>query len=135
MSYHSFEDLDVWKRSSRLAVEIYHVLRDCREYSIKDQMTRSALSIPSNIAEGAERYSNKEFSRFLYIARGSAAELRTQLYIANKIELIENQLSKRLINEVTRVSAMLHGLIKSLETRNPKPETRNPKPETRNPKP
>ena len=116
MPYQSFEDLDVWKRSSRLAVEIHRILRDCREFSIKDQMMRSALSIPSNIAEGAERYSNKEFTRFLYIARGSAAELRTQLYIANKIELIDNKLSKRLIGEVTKISAMLYGLVKSLET-------------------
>ena len=79
MGHKSFEDLEVWKRSSRLAVEIYSALRDCRDFSLKDQMTRAAVSIPSNIAEGAERYSDKEFARFLYIARGSSAELRTQL--------------------------------------------------------
>ena len=115
MSRKSFEDLDVWKRSSRLAVQIYNALRDCRDFSMKDQMTRAAVSIPSNIAEGAERFSDKEFARFLYIARGSAAELRTQLYIANKINLIDDELTRKHVNEVTQLSAMLHGLAKSLK--------------------
>ena len=114
MGHNSFENLDVWKRSSRLAVEIYSALRDCRDFSLKDQMTRAAVSIPSNIAEGAERYSDKEFARFLYIARGSAAELRTQLYIANKINLIDNKRTKEYVEEATQLSAMLHGLVKSL---------------------
>ena len=114
MGHNSFENLDVWKRSSRLAVEIYSALRDCRDFSLKDQMTRAAVSIPSNIAEGAERYSDKEFARFLYIARGSAAELRTQLYIANKINLIDNKSTKEYVEEVTQLSAMLQGLVKSL---------------------
>ena len=114
MGHKSFEDLVVWKRSSRLAVEIYNELSNCRDYSLKDQMTRAAISIPSNIAEGAERFSDKEFARFLYIARGSAAELRTQLYIANKINLIDNKRTKEYVEEVTQLSAMLHGLVKSL---------------------
>ena len=114
MAHNSFENLDVWKRSSRLAVEIYGALRGCRDFSLKDQMTRAAVSIPSNIAEGAERYSDKEFARFLYIARGSAAELRTQLYIANKINLLDNKRTKEYVEEVTQLSAMLHGLAKSL---------------------
>ncbi len=115
MSYQSFEDLDVWKRSSRLAVEIYRTLSECRDFGLKDQMTRSAVSIPSNIAEGAERFSDKEFVRFIYIARGSAAELRTQLYIANKVNLIDSKLAKKYVDEVTQLSAMLQCLAKSLK--------------------
>ena len=114
MSYHSFEDLDVWKRSSRLAVELYMALRECRDYSLKDQMTRAAVSIPSNIAEGAERFSDKEFARFLYIARGSAAELRTQLYIAKEVNLLDKSLANKYVDEVTQLSSMLQGLVKSL---------------------
>ena len=114
MPYQSFEELDVWKRSSRLAVEIYRTLNECRDFGLKDQMTRAAVSIPSNIAEGAERFSDKEFARFLYIARGSAAELRTQLYIANKVNLIDKKLAKEYVDEVTQLSAMLQGLAKSL---------------------
>ena len=114
MAYHTFEDLDVWKRSSRLAVDIHKSIGSSREFVLKDQITRAAISIPSNIAEGAERYSDKEFSRFLYISRGSAAELRTQLYIAKKIGLIEDDLANRYIDEVKQISAMLQGLAKSL---------------------
>ena len=69
-----FEDLEVWKRSSRLSVELYKCLADCRDYGFKDQITRSGLSIPSNIAEGMDRSSHKEKIRFLDIAKGSCAE-------------------------------------------------------------
>ena len=79
MPYQSFESLEVWKRASRLAVRLYQALTNCRDYGLKDQMTRAAVSIPSNIAEGYERGTNKEFLRYLNIAKGSASELRTQL--------------------------------------------------------
>ena len=114
MAYTSFEGLEVWKRSCRLAVEICKLLKDCKEYALKDQMSRSAISIASNIAECAERGSKAEFVRFLNIAKGSAAELRTQLYIAVKLETIfsEEQASQK-ISELKEISNMLHGLIKS----------------------
>ena len=78
MAHASFEKLEVWQRACRLAVAVYKVMTGCPDYGLKDQMTRAAVSIASNIAEGAERQSAKEFVRFLYIAKGSAAELRTQ---------------------------------------------------------
>lgn len=92
MAYQSFENLAVWKRSSKLAVQIYKVLPTCHDYSLKDQMQRAAVSIPSNIAEGAERGSYKEYIHFLHIAKGSAAELRTQLWIACEVDLIEQNI-------------------------------------------
>lgn len=79
--YHSFEDLEVWQRSCMLAVHVYGQLADCRDVGLRDQMQRAAVSVASNIAEWAER-GRKEFARFLAIARVSAAELRTQTYIA-----------------------------------------------------
>lgn len=63
-----FEDYEVWKRFMRLAVDIYQNLKDCKDFGLRDQMQRSAVSIPSNFAEGYERQSNKEFIRFLYIS-------------------------------------------------------------------
>ena len=114
MSYRSFEDLEVWKLGSRLAVRVYEVLRECRDYGLKDQMTRSAVSIPSNIAEGAERDSKQEFIRFLHIAKGSAAELRTQVYIACQIGLIRTEVQKELSEELKKISSMLHALIRSI---------------------
>ncbi len=75
-----FEDLEVWKRSARLSADIYKTLANLKDYGFKDQITRSGLSIPSNIAEGAERESIKEFINFLSYAKGSAGELKTQIY-------------------------------------------------------
>lgn len=116
MSYSSFEDLEVWKRSCKLAVRVYEVLKDCRDYGLKDQLSRAAVSIASNIAEGAERDSKLEYKRFLHIAKGSAAELRTQIYIAQKIGYIPSEISRELVAETKEIAAMLHGLIKSLKT-------------------
>ena len=116
MAYHSFEDLEVWKRACRLAVEVYRQFGRCRDYGFKDQVTRSAVSIASNIAEGAERTSKADFNRFLNIAKGSAAELRTQIYIAQSIELLEPHQAKQIADELKQISAMLQGLAKSLNT-------------------
>ena len=115
MGYSSFEDLEVWQRACRLAVRVYEVLRNCRDFGLKDQMTRAAVSIASNIAEGAERDSAVEFMRFLHIAKGSAAELRTQVYIACKTDVVQEQIQKELSTELKSISSMIHGLIKSLK--------------------
>jgi four helix bundle protein len=114
MAYRSFEELDVWKRACKLAVNVYVVLKDSREFGLRDQMNRSAVSIPSNIAEGAERDSKKEFVRFLNIAKGSSGELRTQLYISQKIGMLSSKSTSPLIKETKEISCMMQGLIKSL---------------------
>jgi len=114
MAYKSFEDLEVWQRACRVAVEIFEQFRSCDFINLKNQIERSALSIPSNIAEGAERGGVKEFSQFLKIAKGSCGELRTQLYIAAKLKCLESQKSKSLIAESKEISAMIEGLRKSI---------------------
>ncbi len=116
MGYRSFEELDVWKLGCNLAVRVYEALKDCKDFGLKDQMTRAAVSISSNIAEGAERNSKQEFIRFLHIAKGSAAELRTQIYIACRIDIIDNSVQKELTEELKKISSMLHSLIKSIKT-------------------
>src|SRR3972149_10584930 len=108
----ALENLEVWKRSCRLSVEVYKALRLCKELGFKDQATRSALSVPSNIAEGYERDSAKEFSRFLRIAKGSCGELRTQLYIGTEAGFIEKAKALQMIQEAAEISRMLQGLIK-----------------------
>jgi four helix bundle protein len=77
-------------------------------------MTRAAVSIASNIAEGAERNSTPDYIRFLHIAKGSAAELRTQLYIAQRVGLIDQAAQTKLTQDCKQIAAMLQGLIKSL---------------------
>ena len=114
--YRSFEELEVWQRSSRIAVRVYELTRGDFDRGLKHQMTRAAVSIASNVAEGAERNSAKEFARFLYIARGSAAELRTQVYIAFKVGLLTKEVKDELVSELTEISKMLFGLAQSLKT-------------------
>ena len=113
MPYQSFESLEVWKRSCRLAKTVYEALSECRDYGLKDQMTRAAVSIASNIAEGYERGTNKDFIRFLKIAQGSAAELRTQTYIAHSIGTLEKQQMAHIVEECKGIGAMLQALAKA----------------------
>jgi len=108
-----FEDLNVWKESMRLAIEIYRVLDGCKNYGLRDQLQRSAISIPSNIAEGFERQSNKEFIQFLYIAKASCGELRTQLYLAIEVNTIEKIRGEEFIERTRKISSMLFKLIKA----------------------
>ena len=107
-----FEDLEVWKEAMFLAENLYREFSGCRDYSIRDQIQRSAVSIASNIAEGYDRGSNKEFIRYLYIAKGSCAELRTQIYLAQKTNIIDPQKATQFIELTKKISAMLQNLIK-----------------------
>jgi len=120
----TFEDLEVWKRGCQLAVDVCVATNDSRDYALRDQMQRSAISMPSNIAEGAERDSDGDFIRFLRISKGSCAELRTQLYISERIRKRLNQPafdgSSEMISETKELSRMLQGLVKSVQSRQPK---------------
>lgn len=106
------ETLDVWKRACRLSVEIYRLCENSREYGFKDQITRSALSIPSNIAEGYERDSLKSRIHFLKIAKGSCGELWTQLLIGQAAGFLEKEQSILMEQEARELSKMLYGLIR-----------------------
>ena len=119
MAYSSFEDLDVWKNATGFAVRMYEILKECSDYGLKDQITRAAVSIASNIAEGAERDSKAEYIRFLHIAKGSSAELRTQIHIACKIGVIDPTLDSTLISELTMLSKQMQSLVKYLTTKLP----------------
>lgn len=108
----ALSELEVWKRSKDLSVTIYKQLSNCKDFGFKDQITRSSVSIPSNIAEGYERQSKKEFARYLKIAKGSCAELRTQIIIGSDIEYIGRSVASKLADETLQISKMLSGLIK-----------------------
>ena len=113
------ENLDVWKRSCRLSVNIYKYFKDSRDFSFKDQITRSALSIPSNIAEGFEKESSKEKIRYIGIAKGSSAELMTQIYIGIEIDYIEKKTGLAWIKELNEILSMLSGLKNKHASLNP----------------
>ena len=117
----TFEDLDVWKRGCQLAVDLHVSLAELKDFALRNQMERSSLSIPSNIAERAERDSTPEFIKFLRYSKGSCGELRTQLYISERIRqrlgapALEE--SRAMINETRELYRMLQGLINSLQRR------------------
>jgi four helix bundle protein len=107
-----FEDLTVWQEGMQLAVDVYGILKECKDLGLKDQLQRSSVSIPSNIAEGFERNSNKEFVQFLYIAKSSCGELRTQLYLAMQLGLVAKEPGELLLEKTKKILAMLYNLIK-----------------------
>ena len=106
-----FEDLVVWKEAMRTAVLIYQLFGESRDYGFRDQICRSAVSVASNIAEGYDRDSNKEFIRYLHIAMGSNAELRTQLYLAQRLNKADPSTVADLIKRTKTMSAQLYKLI------------------------
>ena len=113
----SHKNLDVWRIPVKLAEEVYGVTRRFPKdelFRLTTQMRRSAISIPSNIADGAARQGDKEFVQFLYVAAGSASELDTQLEIAKRVPIGDPQDLERLQSEVERISMMLQGLIRSV---------------------
>ena len=112
MGVSRFEDLEIWKRSVKLSIRVYKLLSSCKDFGFRDQITRSGLSIPSNIAEEFERRTDKEFIRYLDIARGSSGELRTQLYIGMETGFIDKGSGIDLIGETKELSAMITGLMK-----------------------
>ena len=122
MPLQTFENLEIWKRGCRLAVDTYLATEDSNDFRLNSQMQSAAVSISSNIAEGAERDSEKDFARFLRYAKGSCAELRTQLFIAQRVrqELNKPELlnAAHLIQETREIASMIQSLINTLESRN-----------------
>lgn len=113
----SHKDLDVWKRSVELVTFIYEVTKTFPKeemYGITNQIRRAAISIPSNIAEGAARNHSKEFIQFLYISLGSISELETQTIISENLIFLSSDDSIKIQNELTELRKMTIGLIKSL---------------------
>jgi four helix bundle protein len=109
--FDSFEDLRIWQESMRLTGKVYSAFKSCRDFGLKDQMQRSVVSIPSNIAEGFELNTNRAFIRHLYIAKGSCGELRTQFVIASQQGYIDSQKSFELIDLAMKVSSMISKFI------------------------
>ena len=107
---HQFKELEIWKRSRQFCSEIYHVTSSFpndEKFGLTNQLRRAAVSIPSNIAEGSSRNSNKDFSRFLEIAIGSSYEIETQLLIASDLKFITTDESEKLINQLNEIIKMI----------------------------
>ena len=109
----NFEDLEIWKDSMRLSASVYKLMQNCKDYGFKDQIQRASVSVPSNIAEGFERQTNKEFIQFLYIAKGSCGELRTQTYLAKEFAYINQENYQLLIEQCKLLSSKIQSFIKT----------------------
>jgi four helix bundle protein len=110
----NYRDLIAWQKTKTLALNVYHRTRRFPKdeiYGLSSQMRRAAVSVPSNIAEGKGRYSQKEFVQFLYHARGSLLELETQLSIARDLESIDQPVFETLDSETEELGRILNGLI------------------------
>lgn len=112
-----FEDLEVWKRAVGLSVQIYRETGALKDFGFRDQITRAGLSIPSNIAEGMERSTAADQTRFLDYARGSCAEVRTQVIVGMEVGFIGQEAGAAWCQETRELSAMIQGLIKSIRRR------------------
>ena len=115
MGKKGFKDLVVWQQAKDLAVMIYRISDGGalgRDFALHDQMRRSAVSIASNVAEGDERETDRESVRFLYIAKGSLAELRTQIEVAYEIGYLEKQVYESIEERCLALGKMIGSLIK-----------------------
>jgi four helix bundle protein len=113
-----FEDLEIWKEARRLTKEIYHLTsgpKFSKDFNLRGQVQSAAVSIMSNIAEGFERSGNQEFGQFLYVAKGSCGEVRSQLYVAVDQEYVSAKESEELMNSFKRLSSMIGSLINYLK--------------------
>ena len=112
----NFEDLGIWKEGMRLSVSVYKLMKNCNDFGFKDQIQRASVSVPSNIAEGFERQTNKEFIQFLYIAKGSCGELKTQIYLAKELEYLNQEDYKNMLKQSKLLSAKIQNFIKTRKT-------------------
>lgn len=113
-----FEDLEVWKSARELTNRIYKITVEggsAKDYGLRDQIRRAAVSIMSNIAEGYERGGNQEFIQFLSIAKGSSGEVRSQLYVALDQSYIEKNECERLLDAFKKLSIMLNNFMEHLK--------------------
>ncbi len=114
MRVSKFEDLIVWQKSIDLTLKIYRLYANNQDWGFKSQIQRASVSIVNNIAEGFDRSSDKEFKRFLFIALGSASEVRSMNYLASKLTYISNDEYVDCNDHLIEISKMLNGLSRSL---------------------
>jgi four helix bundle protein len=118
MKIQKFEDIIAWQKAQELTLEIYVAFKVLKDYGFKDQVCRASVSISNNIAEGFDRSSLADFKRFLYMSLGSCSEVKSMLYLAERLKYIEIKDRDMLINKVTEVSMIITGLIKSISPKN-----------------
>jgi four helix bundle protein len=114
MKIQRFEDIIAWQKAKELAILVYRLMKANKDFGFKDQIQRASVSIMNNIAEGFERKGDKEFQRYLFIAKGSAGEVRSMSYVALEFNYINQDEFETIHNLSEEISKMLSGFIKTL---------------------
>lgn len=117
MAIQKFEDIVAWQKAQDMAVEIYSTFQSSKDYGFKDQICRAVVSISNNIAEGFDRSSDADFSRFLYFSIASCSEVKSMLHLASRLNYISDEQKLLLLEKANEVSKIIRGLIKSLNTK------------------
>ena len=115
--FKSYEEIEAWRKGRELVQEVYSLTRSgefTKDFGLKDQIQRAAVSVCSNVAEGFERRGNKEFVKFLWYAKGSAAEVSSQLFHAKDLGYVTTDQFNDVFNHAKLIAAMLQNLIKSI---------------------
>ena len=121
MTFTKFEDCEVWQLGRALVGEVYALTRKgafAQDFGLRDQIQRAAVSVSSNVAEGYARRGNKEFVKFLWIAKGSAAEVQSQLHHAKDLGYIDAMAFEKVYNSANLIQVKLYHLIQSLSSTN-----------------
>ena len=114
MKIESFEDSIAWQKAQSFSLLIYRTFYRCKDYSFKNQIERATVSIMNNIAEGFERQTDKEMKQFLYIAKGSAGEVRSMLSLAKELHYVSANEYTTLVSDAKEISRLLAGFIRKL---------------------
>ncbi|PJA07578.1 MAG: four helix bundle protein [Flavobacteriales bacterium CG_4_10_14_0_2_um_filter_32_8] len=114
MAIQKFEDIVAWQKSQDIAVDIYKCFQNNKDFGFRDQLFRASVSISNNIAEGFDRNSNADFSRFLYYSIASCSEVKSMLYLAERLNYINNEQRILFLDNANEISKIIRGLIKSI---------------------
>ena len=114
MAIHKFENIIAWQKAQDLAVEVYSIFQDSKDFGFRNQICRAVISISNNIAEGFDRSSDADFSRFLFISISSCSEVKSMLHLAERLNYISTEKKLILLAQADEISKIIRGLIKSL---------------------
>jgi four helix bundle protein len=115
MQIKKIEDIIAWQKAQDLAFNIYSEFNTIKDFGFKDQISRAVVSVSNNIAEGFDRSSDADFLRFLYIAIGSCSEVKSMLYLAERLKYINNENKNKFLSDANEISKIIRGFIKSLK--------------------
>lgn len=115
MAIQKLEDMIVWQKAQDMAVLVYQLFRSNNDFGFRDQIQRAAVSVSNNLAEGLERSSDADFTRFLYIALGSCSEVKSMVYLSVRLKYIDSNQQEKLLELTNEIGKMIRGLIQSLQ--------------------